>query len=1212
MNADEALSIVQKILGKDSLSDLQSLILQKTWQGYSYSDIVQDNPYNLSYIKETGSQLWQKLSKALGIKVNKRNLQTVLKHYQTQKAQPHTPPAAPSPEPSPGPRLHWDETIDIAKFYGRSTELDDLSEWVITDQCRLLGLFGMGGIGKTALAAKLAHQLSGHFQYSLWRSLRNAPQLSVLLADLLRILADNPTSILPESTPDRLNLLMEHLRQKRCLLILDNAESILQSCETAGQYQPNCEDYADLLRRVGEESHQSCLILTSREKPKEFVILSGDRLPVHAFSLQGLESGAALKVLHTKGLLYGSTTEWQSLIDRYRGNPLALKIIASTIQEVFESNITDFLSQEKIVFGNLADFLLKQFQRLSPLEQDIMYWLAVNREWVSLNELQEDLLYPIDTITLRQAIASLQQRSLIETTSTSTAILPIHLHQPDKPIQKWTQQPMVMEFVTEHLLTQLTQEICTAQPNLLNRYALLKAEASDSLRASQQRILLNGLAQQLQTHYRTLPAIAIQLQKLLSILQQNTEITPSIGYAAGTLLNLLVYLKIDLTGYDFSGLAVWQAYLQGEILQHTNFARADLAKSVFTQSLGNVLSVAFNPVGSLLASGDADGFVRIWQVTNGQAQFTCSGHSGWVWAVAFSPDGRLVASGAADQMIKLWDATTGKCLKTLTGHSHWILAIAFSPDGTKLASCSDDLTIKLWDVSTGQCIQTLEGHTQWILSVAFNSDGTQLATASHDQTIRIWDLEENTCIRILDNRNSTNDPNNWLWGALFAPDDLTVISAGQDGCIRLWSLVTGDCFKVITAHSGWIRGLGLHPDGKTLVTGSSDHLLKTWDLQTGTCLNIFSGHTNWVYGTAIHPSGQIIASGSQDMTIKFWNLAKGDCLKTLQGYVNPVFSVSFAPSQQITTPLLATSSEDQLLRIWDLETQTCLKTFQGHINASLKFIFSSDGQILASGSMDRKIKLWDYQTGQCQHTLSGHTKWVLGLSFSPNSRYLASSCEDSEIKLWQVDTGTCLQTFQGHTNWVWAIAFMPDGETLVSGGDDGTVRFWNIHTGDCTNIWQAHSNWIRAIAISPDGQTLITSSGDQTVKVWDIATGICSRTLEGHSNGIWSVAISLDGQTIASGGDDQIIRLWHLQTGDCIQILNEHKSRVWSLAFHDDGQWLASGSQDSTAKVWDIQTGKCIHTLQAPRPYESMNIENSINISDAQKTTLQILGAQAR
>jgi hypothetical protein len=403
----------------------------------------------------------------------------------------------------------------------------------------------MSGIGKTALVAKLAHQLSGYFQYSLCRSLRNAPQLSILLADLLLILADSPTSILPESTPDRLNLLMEHLRQKRCLLILDNAESILQSCETAGQYQPNCEDYADLLRRVGEESHQSCLVLTSREKPKEFVILSGDHLPVRSFSLQGLESGAALKVLHTKGLLYGSTTEWQSLIDRYRGNPLALKIIATTIQEVFESNITDFLAQDKIVFGNLTDFLLNQFQRLSSLEQDIMYWLAVNREWTSLTDLQGDLLYPVNTVILRQAIASLQQRSLIETTSTSATILPIQRHQPDKPIQKWTQQPMVMEFVTEHLLIQITREICTGQLDLMHRYILLKAKATDDLRTSQQRILLNGLAQQLQTHYHTPAAIATQLRKLLSILQQTTETTPSFGYAAGNLLNLLIYLDID-------------------------------------------------------------------------------------------------------------------------------------------------------------------------------------------------------------------------------------------------------------------------------------------------------------------------------------------------------------------------------------------------------------------------------------------------------------------------------------------------------------------------------------------------------------------------------------------------------------------------------------------------------------------------------------------
>lgn len=115
------------------------------------------------------------------------------------------------------------------------------------------------------------------------------------------------------------------------------------------------------------------------------------------------------------------------------------------------------------------------------------------------------------------------------------------------------------------------------------------------------------------------------------------------GYAAGNILNLLCLLNVDLADYDFSHLTVWQAYLSARSLQRVNFAHCDLAKSVFTEDLSITLSVAFSPDG-ILATGDADGKIRVWQVSDGKKLFSCKGHTNWIWSVAFSPDGKTLAS----------------------------------------------------------------------------------------------------------------------------------------------------------------------------------------------------------------------------------------------------------------------------------------------------------------------------------------------------------------------------------------------------------------------------------------------------------------------------------------------------------------------------------------------------------------------------------------
>src|SRR6266849_1197193 len=270
-------------------------------------------------------------------------------------------PASPS---RPGRRVDWGEALAVPSFYGREREMAQLTQWVLQERCRVVSVLGMGGIGKSALAVSLMHQLAPHFEVVIWRSLRDAPSCEAVLDQCLQVLAPQSLSLVPTSLERRLGLLLEYLREERVLLVLDNLEVLLEEGEGTGRMRAGYEDYARLLRQVAQTKHQSCLLLTSREKPRDLVALEGSRTPVRSLRLDGLDARGSEQLLLEKDVA-GTIPERERLIERYGGNPLALKIVAQTITELFGGEIALFLEQGEVVFGSVCDLLGEHFARLA-------------------------------------------------------------------------------------------------------------------------------------------------------------------------------------------------------------------------------------------------------------------------------------------------------------------------------------------------------------------------------------------------------------------------------------------------------------------------------------------------------------------------------------------------------------------------------------------------------------------------------------------------------------------------------------------------------------------------------------------------------------------------------------------------------------------------------------------------------------------------------
>ncbi|MDJ0636904.1 MAG: NB-ARC domain-containing protein [Xenococcaceae cyanobacterium MO_188.B29] len=1064
----------------------------------------------------------------------------------------------------------WGEAIDVSIFYGRTEELATLEKWIEIDRCRLVAVLGMGGIGKTALAVKIAQQLQEQFEYVIWRSLRNAPPLETLLGELIPFLSSG------QETQTEIKLLLQYLRSSRSLIILDNVETILLLGECAGQYRVGYENYGQLLKLIGETAHSSCLILTSREKPAEVAATEGIELSVRSLQLKGSPE-AAQKLIQAKRLS-GSEEQKQQLCGRYGSNPLALKIVATSIQDLFDGDIEIFLAQDTAVFNSIQKLLDQQFERLAPLEKTIMYWLAINREWTSIAELSEDIVPAVFRGNLLEALESLIWRSLIEQQTGS-----------------YTQQPVVMEYVTERLIERITEEIITQSLHLFCSHALIKAQTKNYLRSSQINLILQPIVDQLLTTYGNNQRIVQQITVILASLRQKSSRQP--GYAAGNLLNLLCHLNVDLTGFDFSNLPVWQAYLQETPLPQVDFSHSDLSKSSFAHIFFAMWGVAFNPDGQVLATGNWDGQVYLWDVESGNQLLICSGHTDKVWSVAFHPQGHLLASGSDDQTIKLWNSRTGKCIRTFIGHTGWVRSLIFAPTGEWFFSGSGDRTIRQWDVNTGQCVQVFQGHTDSVWSIALSRDGRLLASGGDDLTIKLWSTATGRCLKTLKGHTD------WIRALAFEGEKNILASGSVDQTIRLWDVNTGKGIRTLEGHTNLVTGLIFISGQHLLASSGQDKTIRLWNWETGKCDKTLLGHTNTISSIATNPQETILASGSSDQTTRLWSLSRGACIRTIQGTINWISSVAFSPDGN----QVVSGSQDRAVRVWTLSTGDCL-TLRGHQDVVYSVAFSPDGRLIASGSADNTVKLWDIGSGQEIETLRGHTVPVCAVKFSPDGRILASASHESNVLLlWNVKTASVLKSLP--SRFVWSVAFSPNETLLAVGAFDQVVRLWNLETEKCCQTFRGHTDWAWAVAISPDGSILASGSNDCTVRLWDMRTGKCLHLLEGHFGWIWSVAFSPDGRTLASASTDCTIKLWDVSTGTCLLTLKEHHSWVASVAFSPQGKILASGNGDGTIKLWDRKTGICRQTWRVERFYEGMNIKGVTGLTEAQKATLCTLGA---
>ncbi|MEG4575606.1 AAA family ATPase [Microcoleus sp. N3A4] len=414
------------------LDSLHKFILESVLQRQNFHKIAVTNGYSYDHVKKEGAKLWKLLSDVFAEDIDQRNVRSILENkaistiysfgnssliisnpninkshvnicrenpqsledIETRSQHPRNENKYPIIDLTKAPELNYN--------YGRNSEIHTLKEWILEDQTRLITIYGLSGIGKTALTLKLISEINTQFDYIIYRSLEHLPKLINLKDELKQFFSQSHANPLPE--------IIDYFRSSRCLVIIDDVQNIFKTGNFAGQYLTEYKDYRKFFQQIATLSHQSCLILISWEKPGEIEALEKENKYTRALQLQGLGEEAK-EIFRQKDLQ--DEGKWDELITLYQSHPAWLNIISLTIREFLNGMVSLFLVDENELFlGDIETNLESHLERLSELEKNVINWLAHQDEPIDISQKPANM--EVSQAKFMHILQSLTRRGLVE------------------------------------------------------------------------------------------------------------------------------------------------------------------------------------------------------------------------------------------------------------------------------------------------------------------------------------------------------------------------------------------------------------------------------------------------------------------------------------------------------------------------------------------------------------------------------------------------------------------------------------------------------------------------------------------------------------------------------------------------------------------------------------------------------------------------------
>lgn len=567
--------------------------------------------------------------------------------------------------------------------------------------------------------------------------------------------------------------------------------------------------------------------------------------------------------------------------------------------------------------------------------------------------------------------------------------------------------------------------------------------------------------------------------------------------------------------------------------------------------------------------------MRIFSLPDGALTRAVKAHEAPVLSIAVDPTSTLVATGGAEGRVKVWDIAGGYATHDLHGHGGVVSALAFwgQRGGTewKLASGSDDTKVRLWDLVRKKAVGVLENHVSIVRGLAFSADGHTLLSAGRDKVVSVWQVADKKRPQLA----KTFPVLEGVEAVGFVDEDAqTFFTGGEQGIVRLRSAVDGTLLveeaRAPSAEEVSCADVIYCAEHGVLYSILSDQTISELSARDSLKqLRCIAGNHGEIIDCCFldRPNRMALATNSTDLRIV--DLDRRLEARMLTGHKDIIISMD----RSFDGRYIATAAKDNEARLWDVETGECLAVFKGHAGSvgavglpraptsvvtkkkkSGTATAVPDGapQFVVTGSQDLTVKLWDVAKGQAVYTRKAHDKDINALDVSPDDRMFASASQDRTVKIWDLDSGESIGVLRGHRRGVWSVRFSHYDKQVVTGSGDKTVKLWNLHDFSCLRTFEGHANSVLKVVFLTAGRQIASAGGDGLVKVWDAQSGEASATLDNHEDKVWSLAVrepttAEDTELLVSGGGDGVLTEWHDTTAEEKEKASEEQARQVEL-----------------------------------------------------------------
>ncbi|CAM0870749.1 unnamed protein product [Alopecurus aequalis] len=635
-------------------------------------------------------------------------------------------------------------------------------------------------------------------------------------------------------------------------------------------------------------------------------------------------------------------------------------------------------------------------------------------------------------------------------------------------------------------------------------------------------------------------------------------------------------------------------------------------------------NVVYDPSGRRLLAAALDRFAA-WDLKRGlpSATFTPSSSSPGlaVSCLASSPSAASasassIASGHADGSIRLWDAETGACEATLHGHRSAASALRFAPSGAVLASGSKDCDVILWDVVAQAGLFRLRGHRDQVTDLLFLDSGKKLVTCSKDKLMRVWDLDTQHCLQIVGGHHSE------IWSMDVDPSEKFLVSGSADPELRVFRIRQSaeegedwnkwDALKLFgeipRQTKERVQTIRFNKDGTLVacqVAGKTADIYRILDEAEATRKAKRRLHRKKekasAKAVAAEGNGTVIdplpAQDSQNPTVVVTDVFKLlQVLRTSKKICSVAFSPGNPPKGCLAT--LSLSLNNNVLETYSVDNEKVSKMYSveihGHRSDIRSLSLNSEDNLLMSTSHNA-VKIWNPSTGDCLRTID--SGYGLCSAFVPGNRYGLVGTKTGTLEIIDINSGNSVDVIEAHAGSIRSIVLIPDEDGtvnargFVTGSADHDVKFWEyqlVQKSDSdtkhlsvTNVRTLKMNDdVLAVSIGPTGKHIAVALLDCTVKVFFLDTLKFCLSLYGHKLPVLCMDISSDGAFIVTGSADKNLKIWGMDFGDCHKSIFAHTDSVMDVKFVPRTHYMFSVGKDRTVKYWDADKFELLLTLE--------------------------------